>query len=123
MTAIPPVLYCDDDDRLREAFRLVAEKLGYEYVTVCDADDAWKLVEGDGRFSLIISDHDMPKMSGEQFLRLVRANPATKTTPFILFTGNDGADVERLEKVLGAILINKSSPSFATILRDHLPRT
>lgn len=55
-----------------------------------DGEQAWaKLDEAEkagAPFQLILSDWNMPKLSGVEFLKKVRADPRFKTLPFILIT-------------------------------------
>ncbi len=85
------VLVVDDFKTMRKIVINALSALGLTLVT--EADDgatAWPLVEEAAAknepFGLIVSGWNMPKMPGIELLRNVRANPATKDTPFVLVT-------------------------------------
>jgi two-component system, chemotaxis family, chemotaxis protein CheY len=85
------VLVVDDFKTMR---KIVINSLSQIKITdVTEADDGatgLPLVEAaaaEGKpFGLIISDWNMPVLQGIEFLKKVRANPATKDTPFVLLT-------------------------------------
>lgn len=117
------ILYAEDDPQLRESLRIAAERLRLDYVTVSDAAEAWKLILAGERFDVIISDNDMPDMSGIELLRLVRSKPETKDTHFILYSGNDFEGVFTEAKSLGAIHVDKATVRVPSLLAKHLPRS
>ena len=53
------------------------------------------------KFDLIISDWDMPKMTGVELLRTVRSEPEITDTPFLMITANSDK-----QKVLEAVQAN-----------------
>lgn len=81
-----PVLVVDDSGTMINIQRSLLRQLGFN-----DIDDAQ---DGPGaltkmrnrRYGLIISDWNMEPMSGYDFLREVRGDPALKRTPFIIVT-------------------------------------
>jgi two-component system phosphate regulon response regulator PhoB len=93
------VLVVDDDPDIRE---LISWKLGQAgYSTILAADGEAGLAAAtagdvEGRVpDLILVDWMMPKMSGIEVCRAVRANPVTARIPVILLTANSQeADVE-----------------------------
>ncbi|NCN95329.1 MAG: response regulator [Bdellovibrionales bacterium] len=85
------VLVVDDFKTMRKIVINALKNCGLENVE--EADDgatAWPMFEeaaaSDKPFSLVISDWNMPKMQGIDFLKNVRAHPAGKATPFVLVT-------------------------------------
>ena len=58
-----------------------------------DGDMGWKMIreayEQDDPFQLIISDWNMPKMTGLELLKAVRKDENLKETPFIMITGEN----------------------------------
>lgn len=81
-----PVLVVDDSGTMINIQRSLLRQLGFN-----DIDDAQ---DGPGaltkmrnrRYGLIILDWNMEPMSGYDFLREVRGDPALKRTPFIIVT-------------------------------------
>lgn len=114
------ILYCDDYASFGIYFTLAAEAFGYEPVFVDDAASAWELIEAGETFDLIISDNDMPKMTGINFLERLRQHPTAKDTPFALYSGNDSQSLKLRASELGAVVYDKSA-SFRKMIADHLP--
>jgi DNA-binding response OmpR family regulator len=79
------VLIADDDDDIRAlvAFRL--ERAGYEVVSARDGEEALRLA-ADHRPDLAVLDVMMPKLTGLEVTRQLRATPATSAIPVILLT-------------------------------------
>lgn len=77
-------LLVDDEPVLLEIVRMFLEKEGDIFVRTCkSAREALDLIE-DFHFDVIVSDYNMPCMSGYDLLRELRMND--NNTPFILFT-------------------------------------
>lgn len=90
------VLVVDDQQTIRSLVRNGLREIG-----VTDIRDA---VDGEDGLrqlltlpaNLVISDYNMPKLDGLNFLRAVRAAPQLKSTGFIMLTGRaDGDLVQR----------------------------
>jgi CheY-like chemotaxis protein len=65
------VLVVDDEPSIREAARAILESQGYEVLTVADGLDGLNTLSG-SLPDVIISDLNMPRMSGFEFLAIVR---------------------------------------------------
>jgi len=65
------VLVVDDEPSLREVTRAILESQGYEVLTVADGLDGLNALSG-ALPDVIISDLSMPRMSGFEFLAIVR---------------------------------------------------
>ena len=79
------ILYVDDEKDLLDLGKLFLEESGDISVTTIDsAPEALTLLQKE-KFDAVISDYQMPKMDGIQFLIEVRK--MLGTFPFILFTG------------------------------------
>src|SRR5246127_3842105 len=65
------VLVVDDEPSIREAARAILESQGYEVLTVADGLDGLNALSG-SLPDVIISDLNMPRMSGFEFLAIVR---------------------------------------------------
>ena len=66
------ILVVDDDESVREVFTLMLRNEGYEVVTAENGFDALLKLKGVVMPDVIISDLNMPKMSGFEFLSVVR---------------------------------------------------
>ena len=65
------VLVVDDEASIRSLIQRRLERIGYSCDTAPDGETALELVKG-GRFDLIITDINMPRMNGVELLRAVR---------------------------------------------------
>ncbi|MDN7023423.1 PAS domain S-box protein [Methanoculleus sp. FWC-SCC1] len=85
------VLLVDDEPPLLDVTRLFLER-GGKYAIVCasSAREALERLQGQ-HFDVIVSDYDMPEMSGIAFLQALRSQD--DTTPFIIFTGKGRENV------------------------------
>jgi len=66
------ILVVDDDESVREVFTLILRKEGYEVATAENGFDALLKLKEVVIPEVIISDLNMPKMSGFEFLSVVR---------------------------------------------------
>jgi putative two-component system response regulator len=92
------VLVAEDDMVTSLMLRYCLEQYGYEVTTVDNGLDALDLVRS-GEFQLVISDWDMPRMSGVEFCRQIRRRASSSYTYVILLTTQHGTKsvVEGLE--------------------------
>jgi len=83
------ILVVDDDDDVRSITAGTIEELGFETVTVADAEEALKKLRDD-RFDLLITDVAMPGMDGVELAR--RARMSDSRLPILFSSGY--ADVQ-----------------------------
>ena len=85
------VLYVDDEESLLEVGKFFLEEKGDLHVdTASSAIDAMEKIRT-GSYDAIVSDYQMPKMDGIEFLKQVRLTFGN--IPFILFTGRGREEV------------------------------
>ncbi|MBF0530671.1 MAG: chemotaxis response regulator CheY [Deltaproteobacteria bacterium] len=80
------VLIVDDFSTMRRIVKNILRQLGF--TNILEADDgvnAASLLERE-KVDLIISDWNMPNMTGIELLRHVRSTPEIKETPFLMVT-------------------------------------
>ena len=77
------VLVVDDSITVREVERQLLIHKGYDVTVAVDGMDGWNQVRA-GRFDLLITDVDMPRMTGLQLVQAVRADTALKDLPVII---------------------------------------
>lgn len=82
------VLVVDDSLTVREVERRLLENSGYDVSVAVDGMDGWNSVLLN-RFDLIISDIDMPRMNGIEFIRKIRSDPNVRETPVIIVSYKD----------------------------------
>ncbi|HDQ40177.1 MAG TPA: response regulator [Desulfonatronum sp.] len=80
------VLVVDDFSTMRRIIKNIMRQLGFN--NIVEADDgttAWEILNKD-RIDFIISDWNMPKMTGIDLLRKVRASEEFADLPFLMVT-------------------------------------
>ena len=80
------VLVVDDFSTMRRIVKNILRQLGF--TNIVEADDgstAWDLLQRES-VDFIVSDWNMPIMTGIDLLRKVRASPEYATVPFLMVT-------------------------------------
>ncbi|UTP40517.1 PAS domain-containing protein [Phenylobacterium sp. LH3H17] len=89
------VLLVDDEDLVRASTADMLTDLGYRVVETPTAEDALRLMDGDLRLDLVITDHLMPGMTGADLARrIARDRPGL---PVLLISGYAEAEGVGLE--------------------------
>jgi len=107
------VLIVDDNDSVRKLLRDLCLEAGHTAVLANTGQEAWELLDRGEEFELIISDNDMPEMTGVELLQRVRGGSRTADIPFILMSGNrvvsdnDPTLLEEICTELGAMFLPK----------------
>ena len=94
------VLVVDDSSVMRQIIKNNLKQLGFNHDNLTDAEDGASGLKklGEGSVDLIVSDWNMPKMTGLEFLKAVRADANFKSIPFIMVT----SEAEK-EKIVEAV--------------------
>ncbi|GAB6888612.1 chemotaxis response regulator CheY [Desulfothermus okinawensis JCM 13304] len=96
------ILVVDDFSTMRRIIKNILKQLGF--TNVVDADDgstAWEILNKD-KIDFIISDWNMPKMSGIELLRKVRASEEFADLPFLMVTA-EGQQENVIEAVQAGV--------------------
>lgn len=92
------ILLCDDEIHILRAAEFKLARHGYEVQCAGDGADAWELIQASPPH-LLITDCQMPRMSGQQLCEQVRSRPELATLPIIMLTAKgfelDSEDVRR----------------------------
>lgn len=95
------ILIVDDEPEIVEVLRRFLERKGYEVSVAMDGEEALKKTRQDLP-DFIILDLNLPKLSGEQVCREIRAVESTKRIPIVMLTGKS-SDADRvIGRVIGA---------------------
>ncbi|MCA9483615.1 MAG: response regulator [Nitrospina sp.] len=88
------VLVVDDSSVMRQIIKNTLKQLGFGADNLADAEDGSMGLKRatEGGLDLIISDWNMPKMTGIEFLKAVRADGNIKGTPFLMVTSEADKD-------------------------------
>jgi two-component system sensor histidine kinase and response regulator WspE len=82
------VLVVDDSITVREVERNMLASRGYAVDVAVDGMDGWNAVRT-GHYDLVISDVDMPRMNGFEFVAHIKGDPALKSTPVMIVSYKD----------------------------------
>jgi len=91
------VLVVDDDAGVRDVLAITLNKAGYRTRCAKDGEDGWEALHVN-KFDALITDHDMPRLTGLDLIRRVRAAPLQ--VPVLLMSGRLPWDDSRLFKLL-----------------------
>ena len=81
------ILYIEDDEIMALKLKSILEKIFYEVIIAKNGQEAYSIFNDAHKIDLIISDINMPKMDGLQFLEKVRK--IDENIPFIFLTGRN----------------------------------
>ena len=90
------ILVVDDSEDVRLLVEDVVGQSGHTAVLAENGREAWELLERGEEFSLIVSDHDMPEMSGVELLQRMRLDGRTAGLPFILMSAGDPVPLKEI---------------------------
>jgi two-component system chemotaxis response regulator CheY len=79
-------LVVDDFSTMRRIVRNLLKELGFSEVEEAEDGDVALQKLRSGGFDFVISDWNMPNMTGIELLRQVRADPALKHLPLLMIT-------------------------------------
>jgi len=88
------VLVVDDSLTVREVQRKLLNQHGYQIELAVDGLDGWNTVRT-GRFDLIITDIDMPRMDGIELVTFIRKDPQLKSLPVMIVSYKDREEDRR----------------------------
>lgn len=115
------ILVVDDAQTMRRIIVNLLRQLGFTNMT--EADDgttAWERL-GTEKIDLVISDWNMPKMTGIELLKKVRESESYKTVPFIMVTAEG-----KRENVIAAVQAGVSNyivkPFNAATLKEKMTK-
>lgn len=95
------ILVVDDSITVREVERNMLANRGYEVEVAVDGMDGWNAVRT-GEYDLVISDVDMPRMNGFEFVGLIKQDPQLKTLPVMIVSYKDRDEDRRRGLEVGA---------------------
>ncbi|MCW8130067.1 MAG: hybrid sensor histidine kinase/response regulator [Planctomycetota bacterium] len=82
------ILVVDDSLTVREVERKLLENKGYEVEAATDGAEGWIALRS-GRFDLVITDVDMPRMNGLELVSALRADARYKDLPVMIVSYKD----------------------------------
>ena len=85
------LLVVDDSVTTRTLVASVLMSAGFDVTAAVDGQDAWDRLQT-AEFDLVVSDVDMPRMTGIQLTQTIRRGSSTRNLPVVLITSRDSAD-------------------------------
>lgn len=115
------ILIVDDFATMRRILKNILKQLGFKnLVEADDGTSAWEILEGQS-IDLIISDWNMPKMTGLELLKKVRASDTHKGTPFLMVTA-EAQKQNVIEAVQAGVSNYVVKPFTAEAISDKLEK-
>jgi two-component system sensor histidine kinase and response regulator WspE len=103
------VLVVDDSAIVRETERQLLRSRGYDVDVAVDGVDGWHSIRGGG-YDLVVSDIDMPRMTGLELVQTMRADAEFGSLPVVIVSYKDRPEDRRLGMEVGAnYYLTKSS--------------
>jgi two-component system, chemotaxis family, chemotaxis protein CheY len=87
------ILIVDDSSSLRTVVALALKRASYDVIEAVDGQDGLEKLDG-RKINLIVSDVNMPRMDGIEFVKQVKQHPRYKFTPVIMLT-TEGQDAKK----------------------------
>lgn len=97
----PSVLLVEDSITSRTLLRNILSAAGHEVTTAVDGEEGWNLVR-EGSFDLVVSDVEMPRMSGFDLTARIRSDPRLQELPVVLVTSLESREDRERGAEVGA---------------------
>ena len=119
------VLVVDDFATMRRIIKNVLKQIGF--TKILEADDGTSALEvlKENKVDLIISDWNMPQMTGLDLLKAVRGEKSTKNIPFLMVTAEAQKDnvIQAVQAGVSNYLVKPfTADSIKTKLAQILPK-
>jgi two-component system, chemotaxis family, sensor histidine kinase and response regulator WspE len=95
------ILVVDDSLTVREIEKKLLESQGYLVDVAIDGVDGWNTVRN-GNYNLVISDIDMPRMNGIEFITMIKNDAALRSIPVMMVSYKDRAQDKKAGLDAGA---------------------
>jgi len=113
------VLVVDDFATMRKIVRNILKQIGFEDITEAeDGSVALRLIKSEP-VGLVVSDWNMPNMSGLDLLKEIRKNPQTASLPVLMVTA-EGLKENVMEAVKAGVNNYVVKPFTAEVLQEKI---
>lgn len=104
MSGLPhrTALVVDDSAAMRRQLCLALGRLAIRADEAADGAEAWRRLQGEARYDIILTDVNMPRLDGLKLVGLIRAGGPHQRTPILMITTEAGAEDRRRAESLGA---------------------
>lgn len=90
------ILVVDDDHEVVEVVKIILRTKGYDIDVAYDGEAGLEQLHRGGPYDLVICDLRMPRMSGMEFCRRVRADETVSSTPLLVISSM-GSEIDKPE--------------------------
>lgn len=102
------VLVADDEAHILHVVSMKLANAGYEVLTALDGEEAYELCLAELP-DLVITDYQMPYMTGLELCRRLRQDKSTREAPVLMLTAR-GLEIEQEEMIAAGIAATISKP-------------
>lgn len=95
------ILVVDDSPSLRQMLQIILQNSGHNVLCVENGKQALEMVS-EVQFDLILSDFNMPQLTGPEFITTLRQLPQYRFTPVLLLTTETDEDKKQMGRDAGA---------------------
>lgn len=98
------VLIVDDSNTMRKIVSRALRQAGIDFSEILEAGDGQEALDvlAKSKVDVVLSDINMPNMTGLEFLKAKSENAAIKNIPVVMISTETGADIIDQAKALGA---------------------
>jgi CheY-like chemotaxis protein len=82
---VQTILVVEDSEITRDLVTGILSNHGYRILTAEDGQEGWERLQ-DHRVDLVVTDIQMPRMSGLELLQQIRSTPSTEDLPVVILT-------------------------------------
>lgn len=93
-------LIVEPDPQSAKLLGVVLQQAGFETEAVGSAEAAMTLL-GSLRFHVVITELELPVMTGLGLIQAIRSTPAIQETPIVVATSNHGHETKRVARAAG----------------------
>lgn len=116
------ILVVDDFPTMRRIVKTLLKQNGYQnFIEAENGEEGYKTLQAEGDIEFVVSDWNMPKMTGLELLKTVRADAKFKHLPFLMVT----AEAEK-ENIIEAVKAGVSNyvvkPFTGATLKEKLQK-
>ena len=97
------VVVVDDSGMVRSQVRRALTEAGYAVIEAVDGQDALERIRATPGVSMVVSDLNMPRMSGLELLEQLRDVPALRGLPVLILTTEGQPELIHRARSLGAV--------------------
>ena len=113
------VLVVDDFATMRKIVRNILKQIGFEDISEAEDGNAALQVINNEKIGLVVTDWNMPNMSGLELLQAIRKNSQTSNLPVLMVTA-EGLKENVMEAVKAGVNNYVVKPFTAEVLQEKI---